>query len=53
MKKVKTHYIGKEWKPIFIIAKTICGIFWKDCDEFTSEKENVTCKKCLKYIISE
>jgi hypothetical protein len=47
-KQIKTHYIGKEWESKFIIAKSNCGVYWKDCDEFSSEKKYVTCKKCLK-----
>ena len=49
-KKVITHYIGSEWNSKFIIAKTDCGIYWKDCDDFSSDIEYVTCKKCLKSI---
>ena len=49
-KKVTIHYIGSEWNSKFIIARTDCGIYWKDCDEFSGEIEYVTCKKCLKSI---
>ena len=46
------HFIGDEWKPKFIIAKTLCGRHWKDIHEWTSDKykEDVTCKKCLKKL---
>lgn len=49
-KEITIHYIGKEWNSKFIIAKTNCGIYWKDCNEFSSEKKYVNCKKCLKTI---
>lgn len=47
MKQVIIHYIGEEWNAIFIIAKTECGKHWKDVDEYTSQFERVTCKRCL------
>jgi len=49
-KEVTIHYIGKEWNSNFIVAKTKCGIDWEIIDEFTSEKQYVTCKKCLKKL---
>ena len=52
-KKIITHYIGSEWNSKFIIAKTDCGIYWKDCNDFTSDPDYVTCKKCLKSIKSK
>jgi hypothetical protein len=46
------HFIGDEWNSKFIIAETLCGRYWKDIDEWTSDKykEDVTCKKCLKKL---
>lgn len=45
--EVTIHYIGNEWNHKFIIAKTNCGIHWKECNEFSSVIKYVTCKKCL------
>jgi hypothetical protein len=50
MRSHKIHYIGNEWNSKFIIAETLCGIYWDDCEEYTSEKERVSCKKCLKKL---
>lgn len=46
------HFIGDEWNSKFIIAETLCGRYWKDINEWTSDKykEDVTCKKCLKKL---
>jgi len=44
------HYIRPEWNSKFIIAVTECGIDWLDVNEFTENKELVTCKKCLNKI---
>jgi hypothetical protein len=40
------HYIDDNYKTKFIIAKTNCGKNWEDVNEFTSIKEEVSCKKC-------
>jgi hypothetical protein len=53
MKEEKIHYIGKEWNPIFIVAKTKCGKYWEDINEHTSDLEYVTCKSCLKKLNQE
>jgi len=45
------HYIGKEWSSIFIVAETLCKKHWQDVDEFTSDIEYTTCKKCLKKLV--
>ena len=44
------HYIGKDKRSTFIIAKTECGKGWRDVMEFTSDSKYVTCSKCLKKI---
>jgi len=44
------HYISIEINNSFIIAKTFCGKYWQDVNEFTGIKEYVTCKKCLNEI---
>ena len=49
-KKTVIHYIGSECNSKFIIAKTNCGIYWKDCKDFSSEVGYVTCKKCLNFV---
>ena len=45
------HYIGPEWKTIFIIAKTSCGKDWRNVNETSSNKEIITCKKCQSILI--
>jgi hypothetical protein len=49
--RIKIHYIDEEnYKRIWIIAETKCGKYWQDVDEYTSQLERVTCKKCLNKI---
>lgn len=48
MKTSVIHYIGQEFNPIFIVAKTSCGKHWQDVNETTSVIKYVTCKICLK-----
>jgi nucleosome binding factor SPN SPT16 subunit len=47
MKDPIIHYIGEEWQKIFIVAKTECGKHWQDVEEYTSQSQRVTCKRCL------
>jgi hypothetical protein len=47
MKDPIIHYIGEEWQRIFIVAKTECGKHWQDVEEYTSQSQRVTCKRCL------
>lgn len=49
-KPATIHYIGEEQNSRFIIAKTGCGKDWRDINEFTSNKADVTCKSCLRGI---
>jgi hypothetical protein len=45
---MKIHYIDEDnYKKIWIVAKTECGLYWQDIEEHTKEIERVTCKKCL------
>ena len=51
MKMVTMHYISEEdTGNRFIIAKTKCGKHWQSIVEFTTKKEEVTCKVCLKNL---
>lgn len=47
-KTATIHYIGPEQNSSFIVAKTTCGRGWRDVEEFSSEEQYVTCKKCAK-----
>jgi len=47
------HYIHDNWGSSFIIATTSCGRDWGEVNEHTSQKQHVTCKKCLKSLEKE
>jgi hypothetical protein len=40
------HLIDDSYNTKFIIAKTKCGKDWDKINEFTSNDNCVTCKKC-------
>lgn len=47
------HFIHESWNSKLIIALTECGLDWLGIEDFTSHKELVTCKKCLKKLCKE
>jgi hypothetical protein len=51
MKKVTVHYIDEtHYKKIWIVAQTKCGIYWSEIEEYTTEVNKITCKKCIKNL---
>ena len=40
------HFLSDDYKENFINAKTRCGKYWQDVNDFTSNEKYVTCSKC-------
>lgn len=47
---MKIHYIDPAKNDILIIAFTPCGIHAMDCNEYTNQRNEVTCKRCIQAI---